>query len=146
MKYAFERTYFCSAEARDGSRAICADQFEQTTVSRSCQTPRCKVQYRGDLFARHVKLFHDFLDAQGHPPGFQRCRHGQAGSTENPRPADFSGHTFYRRTFCPIECHAPLNSVLAESLGSLRTHVNKTGIPRVAVNRILELFGGMRVR
>ena len=31
MKYAFERTYFCSAEARDGSRAICADQFEQTT-------------------------------------------------------------------------------------------------------------------
>jgi hypothetical protein len=39
-----------------------------------------------------------------------------------------------------------LNSVLAESLGSLRTHVNKTGIPRVAVNRILELFGGMRVR
>ena len=34
------------------------------TANRSFRTPCCKVQYRGDLFPRHVELFHDFLDAQ----------------------------------------------------------------------------------
>jgi len=39
MKHAFERAYFCGAEARDGSRAICADQFEQTTYISKSEFP-----------------------------------------------------------------------------------------------------------
>jgi hypothetical protein len=34
------------------------------TANRSFQTPCCKVQYRSDLFPRHVELFHDFFDSQ----------------------------------------------------------------------------------
>jgi hypothetical protein len=61
-------------------------------------------------------------------------------------PLTFPGTLSTAAHFVQSSAMRLLNSVLAESLGSLRTHVNKTGIPRVAVNRILELFGGMRVR
>src|SRR5262245_27816133 len=77
-----------------------------------------EVQHGSNLLACHVKLLHDFLDAQILKI-FNDCRHGQPRMPKHPCAADLVEIAFHGVTLRPIKrCHRLLPPYIVISIAS----------------------------
>src|SRR5271167_1507675 len=86
-----KRTSIGGRGRRDGSR-------------RRIQAAGCKFEHGPDLFLRHMKLFHDFLNAGARFEILKNRGHGHPGAAKHPTTAAPAGHAFHCRALRPVNC------------------------------------------